>query len=49
MNPVSVAPASMFIDGLIRAGEIATFPDGSQWFTWQLTRGRSYSLQLNAS
>jgi hypothetical protein len=46
MNAISVIQASVEVDGILRDGEIATFPDGNRWFTWQFTRGRSYSIQL---
>ena len=46
MNPISVVPASVEVDGILRDGEISTFPSGNQWFTYRVTRARSYSIQV---
>lgn len=46
MDAISVVQARVNVDGIFRNGEITTFPDGSQWFTWSATRGRSYSTRL---
>jgi hypothetical protein len=52
MDPISSVPTTMnvvfnsfktttFTEP--RSGELITFPDGSRWFTWKLSRGRSFT------